>query len=46
LIEQPSCGADERVAASILLVTRLFTDQHDSGPVGALAHDSLCGVLP
>jgi hypothetical protein len=46
LIEHPPCGPDERMTAQVFFVAWLFSDQHDSGPVGPFAHHSLGSVLP
>jgi hypothetical protein len=44
-VEQASGRADERAACNILLVARLFADEHDVGLLRSLAEDELGGVL-
>jgi hypothetical protein len=46
LIEQAPCRADERMAAKVLLIAGLLTDQHDASVARTLAVHSLGGTLP
>ena len=45
-IEQLACRPDEWVSLHVLLVARLFTDQHEARVCGSLTEYRLGGVLP
>src|SRR5882724_5235430 len=45
LVHDFSCRSDERFASDILVIPRLFSNQHDWRGFGSLAKDSLRGAL-
>src|SRR5918994_501921 len=46
LIQQSSCGPNERMPLTVLLIAGLLTDQHDLGGTRSLTKHGLCRVHP